>query len=104
MERHRHSLPDWLVTPLKEQLGGEFWPLVGALNEPAGLDVRVNSLQAKRDDVKTELAKAGIPSTTTPYSPWGLRLTGKPNRADICKREIRNSHSADCGEGGGQTY
>jgi 16S rRNA (cytosine967-C5)-methyltransferase len=30
MERHRHNLPEWLVQPLKDQLGGEFWPLVDA--------------------------------------------------------------------------
>ena len=52
MERHRHSLPDWLVTPLKAQLGDGFWPLVAALDEPAGLDVRVNVLTEKRADVQ----------------------------------------------------
>ena len=28
MERHRHNLPEWLVEPLKAQLGDGFWPLV----------------------------------------------------------------------------
>ena len=25
LERHRHNLPEWLVQPLKDQLGAEFW-------------------------------------------------------------------------------
>ena len=40
MDRHRHNLPEWLVPPLKEQLGEGFWPLVDSLNLGAGLDLR----------------------------------------------------------------
>ena len=78
MERHRHNLPEWLVEPLKAQLGAEFWPLVETLNQGAGLDLRVNTFKAKRPDVLKELAKAGIKAANTPYSPWGLRIAGKP--------------------------
>jgi len=78
MERHRHNLPEWLVQPLKDQLGAEFWPLVESLNQGAGLDLRVNALNSKRSDIQKELAKAGIKATPTPYSPWGLRIDGKP--------------------------
>ena len=78
MERHRHNLPEWLVQPLKDQLGDEFWPLVEQLNHGAGLDLRVNDFKAKRADVQKELAKAGIKAVPTPYSPWGLRIAGKP--------------------------
>lgn len=78
MERHRHNLPEWLVQPLKEQLGGEFWPLVDSLNLGAGLDLRVNTFKAKRADVQKELQQAGIKAVPTPYSPWGLRIAGKP--------------------------
>ncbi len=78
MERHRHNLPEWLVQPLKDQLGGEFWPLVESLNLGAGLDLRVNDFKIKRADVQKELAKAGIKAVRTPFSPWGLRIAGKP--------------------------
>ena len=78
MERHRHNLPEWLVEPLKAQLGAEFWPLVETLNLGAGLDLRVNTFKAKRADVQKELNKVGIKAVTTPYSPWGLRIVGKP--------------------------
>jgi 16S rRNA (cytosine967-C5)-methyltransferase len=78
MERHRHNLPEWLVQPLKDQVGAGFWPLVESLNLGAGLDLRVNALTSKRADVQKELAQAGIKTLPTPYSPWGLRIAGKP--------------------------
>ena len=88
MERHRHNLPEWLVQPLKDQLGAGFWPLVESLNLGAGLDLRVNALTSKRADVQKELAQAGIKALPTPYSPWGLRITGKPpvNKMDAFAR------------------
>lgn len=98
MDRHRHNLPDWLVQPLKDQLGAEFWPFVAALGQAGALDVRVNALSAKRGEVQAELAKAGIEAMLTPFSPWGLRLAGKPalNRVDAFNRgalEVQNEGS-----------
>jgi len=78
LERHRHNLPEWLVEPLKQQLGNEFWPLVESLNLPAPLDLRVNTLNDKRADIRQELKLAGLATRETPYSPWGLRLDDKP--------------------------
>ncbi|MEO8654711.1 MAG: RsmB/NOP family class I SAM-dependent RNA methyltransferase [Ramlibacter sp.] len=78
LERHRHNLPEWLVQPLKDQLGPEFMALAESLNRPAPLDLRVNTLTDKRADVQQELKLAGVASQPTPYSPWGLRLEGKP--------------------------
>ena len=78
MERHRHNLPEWLVQPLKDQLGDEFWPLADSMAQNAPLDLRVNVLKEKRADVQKELARAAIKSVATPYSPWGLRIEGKP--------------------------
>lgn len=88
LERHRHNLPDWLAQPLKEQLGGEFWALAESLNQPAPLDLRVNTLTDKRDDVRQELKLAGLAARPTPYSPWGLRVDGKPavNKLDAFAR------------------
>jgi len=78
LDRHRHNLPEWMVEPLKAQLGDEFWPLVESLGQSATLDLRVNALHDKRVDVQKELKLAGIATEPTPYSPWGLRIQGKP--------------------------
>ena len=78
MERHRHNMPEWLVEPLKAQVGEGFWPLVERLNGGAPLDLRVNTFTDKRADVQRELKLAGIKAVETPFSPWGLRIEGKP--------------------------
>jgi 16S rRNA (cytosine967-C5)-methyltransferase len=78
-EKLRHNLPEWLATTLRAELGeDEFWPLIEALNAPAGLDLRVNAFKAKRDAVQAELKANGIDAQPTPYSPLGLRIDGKP--------------------------
>jgi 16S rRNA (cytosine967-C5)-methyltransferase len=82
----RHNLPDWIAQPLQAQLGDEgFWALVASLDQPAPLDLRVNIHKAKRDAVRATLAAAGIDAEPTPYSPWGLRVAGKPalNKLDV---------------------
>ena len=88
LDLHRHNLPEWLVQPLKEQLGAGFWPLVESLNQGAGLDLRVNTQMAKREAIQKELQQAGIKAVPTPYSPWGLRIEGKPalNKLDAFTR------------------
>lgn len=84
-EKLRHNLPDWLAGALHTQLGDDFWPLVQALEQPAPLDLRVNTVKTKREDVQRTLAEAGIDAQPTPYSPWGLRVQGKPalNKLDV---------------------
>jgi 16S rRNA (cytosine967-C5)-methyltransferase len=75
----RHNLPDWLANPLQQALGNdEFDALAAALNQPAPLDLRVNPLKAKREEVQAALAALGVAAAPTPYSPWGLRVDGKP--------------------------
>jgi 16S rRNA (cytosine967-C5)-methyltransferase len=74
----RHNLPEWLAQRLRAEHGDGFWPLVAALNGAAPLDLRVNTLKAKRDEVMAALAAAGVETQPTPYSPLGLRVGGKP--------------------------
>jgi 16S rRNA (cytosine967-C5)-methyltransferase len=78
MAPHRHNLPEWMAQALQAQLGEDFWALAENLQQAGTLDLRVNMFQAKRSDIQKELAQAGIASEPTPYSPWGLRLQGKP--------------------------
>jgi len=77
--KFRHNLPEWLAEPLLARLGEEqFWALAESMNETAPLDLRVNVLKVKREEAQATLAAAKIDAQPTPYSPWGLRIQGKP--------------------------
>jgi 16S rRNA (cytosine967-C5)-methyltransferase len=76
------DFPDWLVERLAPRMSPEdLLALARALNSPAPLDLRVNTLKADRDAVMSRLAADGIAAVPTPYSPLGLRLKGKPHLA-----------------------
>lgn len=73
------DLPDWLAERLAARLpADELQALAHALNTPAPLDLRVNSLKSSRETVLAELAAQGIAALPCPYSPLGIRLKGKP--------------------------
>jgi len=73
-EAVRLDLPDWLHERLRTQYGvGETGLLSAALNEPATLDLRVNTLKSTREEAAACLADAGYPVEPTPFSPVGLR-------------------------------
>ncbi len=75
----RANLPKWLFDLFVAQFGeAEAMQLAEALNAPASLDLRVNSIKASRDEVVAELAKAPILAEPTPYAPLGLRIKQKP--------------------------
>jgi 16S rRNA (cytosine967-C5)-methyltransferase len=75
----RSNLPQWLFDKLVARDGEEATlQLAEALNRPAPLDLRVNVLKAKREDVVAELATAPIACEPTPYSPLGIRVHKKP--------------------------
>ena len=56
-----------------------------SLQQPASLDLRVNTLLTNRDEVLAALKKDGIECEATPLSPSGIRLPGKPtiNRHEL---------------------
>ncbi len=73
------EFPEWLMEKLKKFLpDAEILRLGQALQQPAPLDLRVNTLLAKRDEILTLLNQKNIEAHATPYSPIGIRLTGKP--------------------------
>lgn len=75
----RTSLPDWLYERLQHMPNLEQLALV--LNQPAALDIRVNPMKAERDEMLADLTRGNAvrhAPVATPYSPWGIRLTGRP--------------------------
>ena len=75
----RESLPDWLFDRIKDF--PELESLAHALNQHAALDIRVNPLKAERDEMLADLTRGNAvrhAPVATPYSPWGIRLKGRP--------------------------
>ncbi|MDP2433034.1 MAG: RsmB/NOP family class I SAM-dependent RNA methyltransferase [Pseudomonadota bacterium] len=77
-EAVRLELPDWLHERLRARFGDHLPALAEALNRPAPLDLRVNTVKMARDAVLHMFTTEGIAVAATPYSPLGLRLQGKP--------------------------
>ncbi len=77
------DLPDWLWNKLDASLpASERDALVRAWLSPAPLDLRVNTFKMTRDAAQAALAGQGIAANPTPFSPIGLRVTGKPSLHD----------------------
>ncbi len=75
----RADLPDWLFERLVAQQGpDEAMGLAQGLLNPAPLDLRVNLARITREAAAARLLEDGLQPVATPYSPAGLRLTGRP--------------------------
>ncbi len=73
------ELPDWLIERLLAAMPREQVLAIGqAMQYPAPLDLRVNTLLATRAEVRATLISSGYAVEPTPYSPLGLRVQGKP--------------------------
>lgn len=83
------ELPDWVVAELEAagRTYEEVRELGLSLAKSAPLDLRVNTVKAKRDDVLARLRQDNVSVEPTPYSPYGLRVQGKPavNRHPLFK-------------------
>ncbi len=74
----RLSLPDWLHERLVAAHGPENAERIGrSLLETAPLDLRVNTLLARREEVLVKLRESGIEAAATRWSPWALRMRDK---------------------------
>ena len=75
----RCDLPDWLYDRLENQFGAdEVLRLADALNQPAPLDLRVNTVKASREAVLERFAADGIAAVPGSLSPMAIRLRDKP--------------------------
>lgn len=73
------EFPTWLFEKLQNVMAeSKILALGRALQQPAPLDLRVNTMLTKRDEILAALCQDGIQAEATPYSPVGIRLTGKP--------------------------
>ncbi|MDP2806245.1 MAG: RsmB/NOP family class I SAM-dependent RNA methyltransferase [Gallionellaceae bacterium] len=73
------ELPDWIIEKLRAQRSdAEILALGISMQAPAPLDLRVNSLKANRDEILSGLSAENVQAVATPFSPLGIRVTGKP--------------------------
>ena len=72
------EFPEWLVEKMQATYSDEDILTLGrAMQQAAPLDIRVNTLLAKRDDVLQQLHDKKIDAMVTPFSPIGIRLREK---------------------------
>jgi 16S rRNA (cytosine967-C5)-methyltransferase len=75
----RADLPDWVIARLRKTMDDASLLALGrALQQPAPLDLRVNTLKAPRQAVLDRLEYDGIGAAPTRLSPIGVRLAEKP--------------------------
>lgn len=72
------ELPDWVIDKLRTRYDeAEILTIGTSMQQGAPLDIRVNTLLAKREDVLAELARQNIAAQPMLYSPLGIRLRDK---------------------------
>jgi 16S rRNA (cytosine967-C5)-methyltransferase len=72
------ELPEWLVDKMRATYSDQDILAIGkSMQQGAPLDIRVNTLLAKREEVLQQLHDKNIEASATPYSPIGIRLKEK---------------------------
>jgi 16S rRNA (cytosine967-C5)-methyltransferase len=71
----RLECPEWIAGRLRSVFNNDFESCLEALNKEAPFDLRLNPLNLpKRKRIQQSLAKLGIETDSTQYSPLGLRV------------------------------
>jgi len=71
-----YDVPAFLLPQLEQAFGSDLDTALAALDRPASLDLRVNTLKTSREDAAAALAAVGIDTEPTPHAPTGLRVSG----------------------------
>ena len=72
------EFPEWLMEKLKSFMtDAEILALGRGMQNPAPLDLRINTIRTSREEVLHSLESEGISAQPTPYSPTGIRLKNK---------------------------
>ena len=74
--------PEWAWPRLVSAFGQDAGMQLRALQQPAPLDLRVNTLRSSRDEALTAIRRAGFKADPTRYSPVGIRIDGGADPRD----------------------
>lgn len=78
-EALRASIPDWMDARCSAELGASWPALREAMNEPAEVFLRVNTLKADRRQVREKMAEYGFEAEAVENVPSALRLVQRQN-------------------------
>jgi len=76
-ENYWLECPDWAFDTLKTSLAENFAAELLAQQHVASVDLRVNALKARRDDVLKDMIAAGYNATTIEKTDFGIRLSNR---------------------------
>lgn len=76
------EIPAEAEDKIRAVFGKNFLAEAVAMQEPAGLDIRANTIKITRDKAVDALKKHGVDTTPTAMSPIGLRAVGRPHLAE----------------------
>ncbi len=79
--REKTECPTWAFDMLQAGLGELFESEMKAMLLPAPMDLRVNAIKAKRDEVLAQLKEDGIDAHEGKLSPFSIRVFGRPQIA-----------------------
>jgi 16S rRNA (cytosine967-C5)-methyltransferase len=80
------DVPDWLVDPLKQRLGGDYARAMAVMRSRAPVFLRVNAQRSEREGAQAALAAEGIVTRASPHANCALEVLEGASR-------IRNSAS-----------
>lgn len=72
----RCEVPDWLAPSLERVFGADMMAESAAINLPAPVDLRVNTIKTTWEEARTALLNEQIETRETDYSPLALRVEG----------------------------
>ncbi|HUO88888.1 MAG TPA: hypothetical protein VMU08_06920, partial [Rhizomicrobium sp.] len=87
----RGEYPHFLEAELIRRFGEELPDAMRALTERAAIDLRVNTLKAKRADVLPILRGEGFEAEQTPFAPDGIRIAPGGGSAALQKSRLFQS-------------
>ena len=93
------ELPQWVIDSLGEGSPEQVIALGRSFSEGAPLDLRVNTMKMKRQELLHRLQSDGFECDNTLYSPLGIRLTGKPS---LVKHELFRTGTFEIQDEGSQ--
>jgi 16S rRNA (cytosine967-C5)-methyltransferase len=89
MPQHaRYEFPEFLEADLARSLGASFTADMEAMQTRAGVDLRVNTLKATRDEVLKRLWEDGLDAHPTPYAQYGIRIATQDGLAILRRHAI----------------